>query len=405
MVLASFLSILLLNFYNKELEKASLPYTAQEFMRRNENLNEFMAIQAAIQFSKENELLISYSKADNNYDALAFKLWSKSVLPKEILSVHVAILNIGFEELGHYDYNFESHNKIDWQPEKGKEYLVKSIEEPFANKRMYAVLAPVKVNGARHGYIELIVHPLNNYFNRKQCYNILSSYNQRLNSTIDFSQLKMFLAADGEVKSSIGDLGLSSPDLKYFEDCLKKNGDDTFQNKEIDGKSYVVFLKKESSSSGNAFLGIALRTRDITLDLFDFFKVFFIHSSIIMIFTLLAFLSQIRKLWQTLFNFRARLLYSLVVISIVPLFLSALYFKALVEEKNQEDVNFKLNKRATQLERYLHNYYTGSSLVQKEIFEKAHSDLGIEYSLYDDNGLIYTTTPAFLQINPSAYDS
>lgn len=407
LLIASFLSILLLNYYNKTLEKASLEPTAQEFFRGNEKLNEFMAIQAAVQFSKESELTGSFSKTGFNFDALAFKLWSKSVLPKEILSIHVSILNPAFEELGHYDYNFEHHPEIKWETVKGEEYLVKNIVEPFTGTKTSIVLVPIKPDEITLGYIELAIHPLNNYFDRKQCFNILSSYNQRLNSTVDISQLKIFLIEQGNVLSKIGDLTLNDSDINYFEEALLKNGDGVYTEKEIAGNSYVIYLRKEESSSGSGILGVALRTRNVTVDLFDFFKAFFIHSLIIMLFTLLAFIFQIKKLWRTLFNFRARLLYSLIIISIVPLFLSAVYFKSMVEEKNQEDINYKLNRRALQLEKYFQEYYSGSSLIQKEVFEKAHKDLGSEYSVFDSDGLIYTTIPGFYKsaLLPSVLNS
>jgi two-component system, NtrC family, nitrogen regulation sensor histidine kinase NtrY len=407
LLMASFLSILLLNYYNKTLEKASLEKTAEEFFRSNEKLNEFMAIQTAIQFSKENELAEKFNKAGYNFNAQAFKLWSKSVLPKEILSVHVSILSASFEELGHYDYNFEHHSEIKWEVEKGKEYIVKNIADPFTGKRTCAVLAPIKSDEKILGYIELALHPLNNYFDRKQCYNILSSYNQRLNPTVDIAQLKMFLIASGNVQSKIGELTLNDTDINYFEECLQEKGDEIYVEKEIEGKPYIMFLRNAQMESGPGIFGVALRTRNITVDLFDFFKAFFIHSIIIMAFTLLAFLFRIKKLWKTLFTFRARLLYSLVIISIVPLVLSAAYFKSLVEEKNQEDISYKLNRRALQLERYFQGYYSGSSLIQKEVFEKAHTDLGTEYSVFDSEGLVYSTTPGFYQstLLPSALNS
>jgi signal transduction histidine kinase len=404
---ASFLSILLLNYYNKTLEKESLEPTAQEFFRGNEKLNEFMAIQAAVQFSKENELAASFNKTGANFDALAFKLWSKSVLPKEILSVHVSILNPVFEELGHYDYNFENHQDIKWEPVKGEEYLVKNIVEPFTGTKTTIVLAPIKQDETSLGYIELALHPLNNYFDRKQCYNILSSYNQRLNSTVDISQLKIFLIEQGNVLSKIGDLTLNDSDINYFEDALAKSGEGIYVEKKIAGKSYIIYLRKEESPSGSGMLGVALRTHNVTVDLFDFFKVFFIHSLIIMLFTLLAFISRIKKLWQTLFNFRARLLYSLIIISIVPLMLSAVYFKSMVEEKNQDDISYKLNRRALQLEKYFQEYNSESSLIRNEVFEKAHKDLGAEYTVFDSEGLIYSTLPGFYKsaLLPSGLNS
>ncbi|MBA4319555.1 MAG: hypothetical protein C0412_14230, partial [Flavobacterium sp.] len=337
LVVASFLSILLLIYYNKGLEKISLPTTAQEFLKRNDKLNEFMAIQTAIQFTKEKELIESSGALEKNYNALVFKLWSKSMLPKEIMSAHISILDKNFDELGHYDYNFFFHRKLDWKPETGKDYFVKDVAEPFAGEHLFAVLAKVKLNDSVKSYVEIVLPPSNDYFSIRQSYNILSSYNQRLNSTIDFSQLKVFLIEDGSIIKTLGDVSLNGGDIKQIEDYIQANGDEIYLQKEIEGKEYLIFLRKSSLGQGAGILGVALRTRNIALDLFDFFKVFFIHSIIILIFTILVFIAQIRRMWQALFNFRARLLYSLIIISIVPLFLSAIYFKSLVEEKNREE--------------------------------------------------------------------
>ncbi len=395
LVIASFLSIILLNHYNKRLERTSLPATAQEFLRGNEKLNEFIAIQTAVQFSRENELIERFRSGENNFDPYSFKLWSESVLPREILSLHISILDTRLNELGHYDYNFENHNPIEWDTKKEQDYQVKNIEDPYSGNLVFAVLAPVKHDDVLLGYVEIAIHPLNNYFNRKQCYNILSSYNQRLNSTVDFSQLIAFLISDRDIASSIGNISLNQSDIEYFRGKLKSEGDEIYVSRKIEGKSYLIFLQKNKPELGGGFIGVALRTRDLTVDLFDFFKVFFIHSLLILAFTILLFIFRIKLLWKTLFNFRARLLYSLIIISIVPLFLSALYFKSLVEEKNQDDVNYKLQRRAMQIERYLQNYFSESSLIQNEVFDKAHRDLGSEFTLYENDWILYTTLPGF----------
>lgn len=395
LIIASFLSILLLIYYNKGLEKISLPTTAQEFLKRNEKLNEFMAIQTAVQFTKEKELLESVHSGKKDFNALVFKLWSKSMLQKEMMSAHISLYDKDFNEQGHYDYNFNFHKKIEWKPENEKDYFVKDIIEPYSSQRLFAVLARVKSHDSTLSYVELVLPPLNDYFGIKQSYNILSSYNQRLNSTVDFEQLKIFLIEGQKIKKTIGDIPLDGPDIKYFEDYLKTNGDEVYTEREIEGKEYLIFLRNNLSESGEGILGVALRTRNITLDLFDFFKVFFIHSIIILVFTVIVFVIQIRKMWRALLNFRARLLYSLIIISIVPLFLSAVYFKSLVGEKNLEEVNYKLNKRALQLERFIQAYSVQSTLQQDELFEKAHRDLGMEFSLFDSENLSYSTTPGF----------
>lgn len=395
LVLASFISILLLIYYNKNIEKNSLPATAQEFLRGNEKLNEFMGIQAAIQFAGEPELINGFGFPKFNFNPIAFKLWSRSVLSKEILSAHISVLDSEYKELGHFDYNFDLHQEVDWRSVEEKEYKIKNIISPYSNKRMFFVLAPVKKEDRTIGYVELALHPLNDYFGRRQCFNIISSNNQRLNSTIDFSQLKVFMASGGEIVKSTGDLSLNNAEISDLGALLGKSADEVFAERKLDGKWHLIYLKKDFSGEENGFIGVALRRRDLTQDLFDFFKVFFIHSTIILIFTLLAFLTGIKTLWRSIFNFRARLLYSLIIISIVPLFLSAVYFKSLVEEKNIDDISYKLNKRASQVERYLRNYLSTSSLLEKEVFEKVRRDIGVEYSVYSEGSLIYTTLPGF----------
>jgi len=395
LIFASFLSILLLNYYNRKLEKDSLPSTAQEILKNNEKLNEFMAIQATVQFSKESELIETVKNGGYNYNALVFKLWSKSVLPKEILSSHVSVLNKELSEIGHYDYNFESHPQIEWDINSGAEYKVKNIEDPYTGKKLFITLAPIKEDKTTLGYVELALCPINNYFDRKQCYNILSSYNQRLNSTVDISQLKLFLVENGNIRNTIGDISLNDTDIKYFRERIKKEGDGIYVEREIEGKPHLIFIRRSAPVSGEGILGVALRKRDLTIDLFDFFKVFFIHSIIIVIFSLLVFLVRIKKMWKTLFNFRTRLLYTLIIIAIVPLFLSAAYFKSLVEEKNREDINNKLSKMAVQVGSYLRAYSTNSSLNETGTCNKAHQDLGIDYSLFSGEKMIYTTTEGF----------
>ena len=85
-LIASVISIALLNYFNLELEKNSLRTTALEINRPNDNLLRFLLKETLKNASENEELISDFYKSNSNFTADAFKLWANSSLQRESLN-------------------------------------------------------------------------------------------------------------------------------------------------------------------------------------------------------------------------------------------------------------------------------------------------------------------------------
>jgi signal transduction histidine kinase len=92
----------------------------------------------------------------------------------------------------------------------------------------------------------------------------------------------------------------------------------------------------------------------------------------------------------------------MLTISLVPMLILAIYFRDLSESKNMNSTQYKLRKRAFQVEKYFANH-NFDNLSDKKIIENAHKDLKIEFSLFADRKLLGSTYAKYYDcgiINP-----
>ena len=94
-------------------------------------------------------------------------------------------------------------------------------------------------------------------------------------------------------------------------------------------------------------------------------------------------------------SFKTKLTAWFLLISLVPLFIIAVYFKNLSDEKNKEFIETYLTDISEQIESYLNIYLNNSSVKSEVVFEKASHDLGVDFSIYSGNINIYDSQESF----------
>ena len=89
-LIASFITISMLNYFNLELERRSLKVIAYEVNRANKELLSYI-VDETLSYSIKNERLVSsLYKMNSNFDSEAFLTWSKSSLQRESLSSEIS---------------------------------------------------------------------------------------------------------------------------------------------------------------------------------------------------------------------------------------------------------------------------------------------------------------------------
>ena len=409
---SSILSISFLNFFNSELEKNSLRTIANELTRSNVELYEYYVDDAIGIIQKETELVKTIPAKEMDLNEVAFSLWTKTEIPVRTKSSAINIIDANKNLIGSFKYKYIEDFKWRWGD---KVTTDKDISTTFydvggSGAKTISAITSIISDTTLVGYVEIIVSHDGFWFDFVEEDKILSSVKPTTDLSISHDLLKIFEFKNEELISYFTSILLTEEEESLIKNAVIINEKEAWLNLNINNENNVFYIKKSFEGGNSKTLAVGLSDQDITWNLYDFFKVFFIHSIMILIFILFLMLVNFRKWKEIRISFKTKILFSLLIISIIPLIVLATYFKGISEDKNNNAVNYKLGKRADRVEEYLNNYINSSTLTEKIIFEKAVRDLGIRFSLFEEDELLFSSegnyyTAGILPktINPSAY--
>ncbi|MFH1528579.1 MAG: ATP-binding protein [Bacteroidota bacterium] len=390
---ASLLSVSLLDHYNSDLEKKSLRAIAKDITKSNEDyiektINSILSDRELIK-----ELRESIKHPAINYNATAFRIWANSELSKSSLSSTLNIISSQKDLIGTFSYQFQEEFIWDWTDRRDSIVSPKIKWETIYSSKNKIIrgIVPIKNKNIIQFYLEInSLYDLYS-FNFLDNPDFISSDKIFNNSALDFSKIKIFDFQDNELVNYYTDIILSEKEKKNILGSQFINGNENWLDLEINHQPNLIYVKKFYEDDIERTIAVSLEKKNYILKLFDFFKVFFIHSLFITPLLLALFLFNLKRPVDFNFSFRGKLLISFLVISILPLILLAVYFRNLTDEKNIDSVYYKLGKRADKVEEYISEYLNESSLTEYFIFEKVTKDLGINYEIFRTNYLVYSS--------------
>jgi len=408
----SILSISFLNFFNSELEKNSLKRIANELTRSNVELYEYYVEDAIGVVQNEEGLSDIISTNDESLNEVIFSLWTKTELPSKIQSSAINIIDANKNLLGSFDYKYNEEFYWRWGDKLigDKKKPITLFNQDNSGVKTISAITPILRSTSIVGYVEIIARHDGFWFDFVEDDKILGSLKPRVDISLNPDLLKIFEYKNGELINYFTNILLAKEEEKIIKNAIDTDENDVWLNIQINNENNIFYIKKTTENGDTKTLAIGLSDQDLTWNLYDFFKVFFIHSIMILIFILFLVLINFKNWKDIRISFKTKILFSLLIISIIPLILLATYFKGISEEKNNNAVNYKLGKRADSVEEYINNYINASTLTEKNIFEKAVRDLGIRYSIFEGDKLLFSSEGNFYRagilpktINPLAY--
>ncbi len=361
---------------------------------------------------KEKELFESISTSKINLNEVAFSLWTKTELPARTQSSVINIIDANKNLAGSFNYKYNEDFEWIWCDKVIEEnnIPITLIYKDISGGKTISAITPIVMDTSIVAYVEVVARHDGFWFDFLEDDRILSSLKPTTDIPISPDLLKIFEFKNGELVSYFTNLLLTEEEESLIKNAVKTNEREAWLNIQINNENNVFYIKNTLESGYSKTLAVGLSDQDITWNLYDFFKVFFIHSIMILIFILFLLLVNFNKWKEIRISFKTKILFSLLIISIIPLILLATYFKGISEEKNNNAVNYKLGKRADSVEEYINNYINNSTLTEKIIFEKAVRDLGIRFSLFEDDELLFSSEGNYYSagilpkiINPLAY--
>lgn len=407
---ASFITINLLNFYNLKLEKHTVKKVAKEFTAPNKTMVKNLIRNV---FRKAEEELLDenlYINSEINFSAYSFIVWSNSSLHRNSMSSCVAFYDKSKILIGDFRFKFDQSLR-DTLQQIGDLTTNDSIyfDEPTKkNHNVIRGVMPIYHDNDLEGYLVIKVNYGLDKTIFSQAPRFLSDLKSTYKSPVNLRDLKIFDFENGILTNVFGGI---NPGLSAQKDILSADlsaKKDTWKVINLSENLYDAYLLKYSEDK---ILVLALAQKDLTRNIFDFFKIFFVHTFFIFAIVIVMLLINYKEGRKFRYTFKAQLLTSFLVISIIPLIFLAIYFRDLQEEKNTSAIFYKLKKRAVSVESFVNSKLQTTDYSLIDISNMASADLGIEFSVYSEDELVYTSFPEYYHIglmsdklNPVAFN-
>ena len=390
-LIASVIAISMLNYFNLELERRSLKVIAYEVNRANKDLLSYL-VDETLRSSIENEKLVSsLYRLNSNYDAEAFIAWSKSSLQRESLSSELVIFDRNFNPLGKFTVDFNEpldYKKLFNQKSEGS---VNSEEIPISVQAGlgFAGVVPVAKDNITAGYIAVAAKFSVENLGAAEFPDFLESNKAALGSVVDLNLIKIFEFSDSKLIQARGNI-FPSKELReqIFKAKLTVYGDG-WVNLSFYGEDYIAFILKNNLDGLEKTTVVSIKEKEITWSLYNFFKIFLVHSIFILL--LVVTLISFRYL-RLKYSFRMKLLGAFLLVSIIPIVALAAYNREVVKERTSSAIFNELSKRSEYLENHIH----AQKIKYPErdfqtAFENAGKELLIAFTIYENSEEIYSS--------------
>ncbi|MEG8948046.1 sensor histidine kinase [Rosettibacter firmus] len=397
---ASIVTVSLLTYYNSEIERESLKTTAYDLTRANQNIYQFIVYQTLYDIQNNNSLKDAFLDNKNFYSS-AFLVWSKSMLYKESIPSAIAFYNAEKKQVGTFSssiIDFGINENLEEIDVNEDDIVIKIIPNIYGDDFLIKGIVAIKNNNKILGYalIYALYEEINFRFLNVPKYFLAEQ--QGISSAIDYERVKIFYFNDKELVKSYGALSLSKNDIKTFINASFNNTNEAWLNISLSDEKFLFYILKLNDDSSK-ILAVGKAEKSFTWNLSDFFKVFFVHSIIILFTLILISLWNYKELLKFLQSYRTKIAVAFLFIAIIPLIIFALYIKNITEENAREFRIEELSKYTEQLKNYLSVYENSTIKDSNLIFLKASKDLGIEFSVFDNKYLNFSTEQNLYKAN------
>ncbi len=398
LVLGSLFSSIFIYEKNEIQERSFQKTIAYELLKSNDQFLNLAVHQILNQVESDEDLQklffieahTGYQSIDFNY--LSYKYWINSLLSDEGLNSQLYFFDKYGKILGNFGFGItakvELENYFDFRLVNTQTiFLIKDI---IPNKLLGVV--PLKYLNSTNGYCGVLIDfdssPLSTDSNNIIFKNIKYEKNPfKLipEAVVYISQGNDLVLMKGselpEVRRIKGDLITQKLNEKEFEFWIKEEiGDQRFNS------FYFIF----NVSSAPQIISVNVPEKNVTLVIFNLFKLMLIHIIISVILILMGTIILIFKGYKFRLRFKTSLFIGLFVITLIPIILLAYFTRESELQRWKENLSNELRKDLDILSLNFVNQKNDLSIQLKSLNNIA-SQLQIEFNFYNNNFLIYST--------------
>ncbi len=398
-IIASVISVSLLNYFNLQLEKESLKTTALEINRPNNNLLQFLLEETLENAANNPQLVTDFYDYNSNYDAEAFKIWANSSLQRESLISSVRIWDKNQNQVGEFNGGVELGDKIlkqfaEYEGRNPK--IIETYQLNDSSEKIFTGIVPIYDRDIKLGYVSASIGFDIQNLGSNNIPDFLESKMNIINSVLDIRRLKIFEFTNSKLTNVYGDIYPSRDQIKLILKTNYQLDNEAWTELSLNDVDYYGYLLKSFQDNVPVITVVLTREKRLTWDLFNFFKIFLVHSIFIVLLMLILLAFRLKYLK---YSFRLQLLIAFLLVSIIPIIILAVYNRQNVQQRSQSAIFDELNERTNYVERGIKEELkeTGYDGFEKA-FSNTGKDLGISFAIYDGTNLIYNSKAQYYNI-------
>ncbi|MBA4250539.1 MAG: hypothetical protein C0425_04345 [Chlorobiaceae bacterium] len=412
-VSSSFVSIILLNHFNLELEKQSLKRTAIEINRPDESYFTFL-LNETLLHTVNSELISSYYAQDKtNFNSAAFVTWKNSSLVNEAFNSSISFLDKNRNLVGSFSKGVDERfiaPKIFFAMKNLELQVLDISEETESEKIIFSGITPIISRGNILGYIVATI---------KYDPNLLTTTNpiyrttNEINDVIRLSDLGIIKISDRYVRVIAGDFIPTEDDISKMLESNFTAENEVWIEHNINHENFIIYIQKEKLNDSFYYTAVFQKEREVEWILFNFFKISFIHSIILLLICLTYLLYNWKEYYNIVNSFRYQLLFILLLTSILPILALAIFNRINVEENTNEMIYYSLSEKLNLIESHVKQQLQDHPERELQTaLSKVDEELNISFNVYR-NQVLYFSSENYLKsanvigsiINPAAYSS
>ena len=389
---ASIMTISLMNFFNAELEKEELKRTALFLSRPQESYLNFLLNESLSKLVQQEKLKNFFLSAGINYSSLALDMWLHSSLREEKVSSSISLLDKRKKILGYFSNGVQEELLV---PQIAQASLTKNLQifdvsdKTKQWQKILCGIIPITEREKVVGFASsTIVFTIKNALAFNPTAELFQQPELNLRSLSE-KNFSVFLLADDKIFTVSGNVFPSEEGADRLFTILSKEKEG-WVNYEGDSEKFLGFGVQRISAGSHPFLIVAQKETAFSFSLFNFFKLFIVHTSFLVIVLLLLFIVQLKGKFNL--TFRSQLLFAFLIIAILPIVALAVYNRNSVEEKNILLVQNSLKEKANQVENYFKTQTNGTTTKDlQKVFQETNKNLLLSFSVYDNAQLLFSS--------------
>ncbi|MDP3684472.1 MAG: hypothetical protein Q8S01_11115, partial [Ignavibacteria bacterium] len=281
---SSLLTISLMNFFNTELEKEEIKRTAIFLSRSQESYLNFLLNESLTKITRQPKLTDFYLSSATNYSSLSLALWLQSSLRDEKVISSITLLDNRKKILGYFSCGVPGEQLV---PQIAQAAITKDLQifdisdKTKQWQKILCGIIPITDRNKIVGYVaSTVIFKVKNALNVNPITALFQQPELNLR-TLSEKNFNVFLLAEDKIYTISGNVLPSAEDASRLYSYLSSEKEGWI-NYEGASENFLGFGIQRMNAGAHPYLIVAQKETAFSFSLFNFFKLFIVHSTFLL---------------------------------------------------------------------------------------------------------------------------